>query len=109
MNAKNELLSILELREPIICAQIILGESGIYDEEDICRINLRLGYSEQDYAEFLRELDFTYDSGYGGQKLFGTVWLQNNAWLERGEYDGSEWWEYKSFPIVPTELYPSNL
>ena len=58
MNAKNELLSILELREPIICAQIILGESGIYDEEDICRINLRLGYSEQDYAEFFKGVGF---------------------------------------------------
>ena len=27
----------------------------------------------------------------------------NNWWLERHEYDGSEWWEYKQFPVKPEE------
>jgi hypothetical protein len=43
-------------------------------------------------------LDFEYDNGYGGQELFGYVVFKDNTWLERGEYDGSEWWEYQKCP-----------
>ena len=46
------------------------------------------------------QLDFTYDSGYGTQKLFGVVFFNNNTWLERGEYDGSEWWDYITTPTL---------
>ena len=108
MNARDELLKMIEGRPRIICAKITLNDLSFYDEDEIRRINLRLGYSEQDYAEFLRALDFEYNNGYGGQELFGKVWLQNNAWLERHEYDGSEWWEYKCFPSIPVELWSEN-
>lgn len=43
-----------------------------------------------------------YDNGYGGQaiaadlKVVGKDW-----WLERHEYDGAEWWEYKELPKKP--------
>ena len=43
-------------------------------------------------------LDFDYDSGYGLQELGGVVVFKDGSWLERGEYDGSEWWEYKKTP-----------
>lgn len=108
-NAKDELLKVLESKSPILCAQIILGRLEFDEEDDIRTINLKLGYSDQEYAEFLQALNFRYDSGLGRQHLFGKVWLQNNGWLERGEYDGSEWWDYKSFPEVPVELYPDGL
>lgn len=51
--------------------------------------------------EVLPGLDFDYDSGYGGQELFGHVWYTDGTWSERGEYDGSEWWEYKKCPEIP--------
>ena len=44
-------------------------------------------------------LDVDYDSGFGtfhidlNLKLVGDNW-----WLERHEYDGSEWWEFKKLP-----------
>lgn len=44
-----------------------------------------------------------YDNGYGGAeipmylKIVGDGW-----WLERAEYDGSEWWEYKEIPVRPS-------
>ena len=38
---------------------------------------------------FLNDLNFEYDSGYGGQELYGTVWFKDNTWAGRGEYDGS--------------------
>lgn len=46
----------------------------------------------------------TYDSGYGGQELFGCVWMDNGEWITRGEYDGSEWWEYHRVPEIDTKL-----
>jgi hypothetical protein len=46
----------------------------------------------------LPQLDFEYDSGYGGQELFGYIWYEDGTWSSRGEYDGSEWWEHVSRP-----------
>ena len=48
----------------------------------------------------IHDLDFTYDSGYGSQKLFGVVYFNDGTWLERGEYDGSEWWRYVTTPTL---------
>jgi hypothetical protein len=52
-----------------------------------------------DYQEFVKTFkDVDYDSGYGGQELFGVVVFKDNTWLERFEYDGSEYWDYKETP-----------
>lgn len=50
----------------------------------------------------LKEVD--YYSGYGMQIIYGYVWFKDGTWLERGEYDGSEWWEYKATPEIPEML-----
>ena len=45
-------------------------------------------------------LDVNYDDGFGGAEI--NMHLQligKDFWLERHEYDGSEWWEYKDLPI----------
>ena len=100
-NAKTELLEALKETSSIKCALI---SKGYYDwDEDKKKIVLKLSYSENDYEQFLKELDFEYDSGYGGQELYGTVWLEDNTWLSRGEYDGSEWWEHNVLPTIPEE------
>ena len=39
-----------------------------------------------------------YYNGFGGQELFGRILTNKNSWLERGEYDGSELWEYRTIP-----------
>ena len=54
---------------------------------------------------FFDSLDFSYNDGYGNQNLHGTVWLKDGTWLERAEYDGSEWWEHKKAPQIPNRLY----
>lgn len=57
-----------------------------------------------DVLGFKKAIDFFYDDGYGcaeineGLKIVGENW-----WLERHEYDGSEWWEYKEKPIFDTK------
>lgn len=52
-------------------------------------------------VEFFKLLaNANYDNGYGSaevaQDLVIVFW--DGTWLERYEYDGSEWWEHKSTP-----------
>lgn len=65
------------------------------------------------WADFEKFADFDYDSGYGGNEVAGgLVVVGDDWWLERGEYDGSEWWEFKRLPARPsdvTELRGSDL
>lgn len=98
-NAKKEMLDLLKGKD-IKCANSWL------DTHERRTIVLKVDYTAYDYERFLKELDFNYDSGYGGQKLFGTVWFKDNTWAERGEYDGFEWWERHSLPEIPKELFP---
>ena len=100
-NAKEELLELLEGNAKVKCATITNGDEWDEDKKDII---LKVGYSETEYSDFLKQLDFNYDSGYGGQNLFGTVWLEDDTWCTRGEYDGSEWWEHNQLPEIPSEL-----
>lgn len=51
-----------------------------------------------------------YDSGYGWQeidsslKVIGTGW-----WLEREEYDGSEWWRFCTVPLRSVQRHDPNV
>ena len=47
-------------------------------------------------------MNFEYDNGFGGQELYGTIWLKDGTWCTRGEYDGSEWWEHHERPDIIT-------
>lgn len=98
-NAKNEFLSEVKGKPTLKCASIRF-EIDYYDSKLIV---LKVGYSKKDYTKFLNELDFNYDSGYGSQKIFGLVWFEDNTWLKRSEYDGSEWWSYIQLPEIPME------
>ena len=43
-----------------------------------------------------------YDDGYGGVEIpMNLVVCGKDWWLERHEYDGAEWWEYKRQPQRP--------
>ena len=50
--------------------------------------------------EFDTLLNIEYDNGYGGQEIDGTILFNDNTWLSRGEYDGSEWWQYNKCPTI---------
>lgn len=98
-NAKQELLDILVDTAKIKCA--FIEYETIFN--DSSKYILKLNYSEKEYNDFLNSLNFNYYNGYGGQELFGTVWLEDGTWFERGEYDGSEWWEHNKLPEIPNE------
>ena len=54
------------------------------------------------WEDFAKQANFEYDSGYGGVEIpADLVVVGDNWWLERAEYDGSEWWEFKTIPVEP--------
>ena len=109
-NAKEELIKTLKGTKSIVkCATIRCERHSYWDDHDNYKrsesIYLIEGYTPTEYEEFLQKLDFEYDAGYGGQELYGLVWLmEENTWLERGEYDGSEWWNFQECPPIPKSL-----
>ena len=51
--------------------------------------------------DFEREANREYDSGFGSNEVArDLVIVGKDWWLERGEYDGSEWWEFKRIPTL---------
>jgi len=107
-NAKQEFVRALREKNPK-CAEIVytacsLWAMGDEDGPEPKKLFLRVGHTWEEFEEFLNQLDFDYDSGYGGQELFGTVWFHDGTWMGRGEYDGSEWWEHYMMPQIPEHL-----
>lgn len=48
--------------------------------------------------------DKTYDSGYGGQEVAKDLLIVGKDWwMERYEYDGSESWDFKRYPLKPSD------
>ena len=101
MNAKTEMLELIEGKQ-IKCATVKISID--WSGEKPRAIDLKVDYSKQEYAVFLKQLDVEYDDGYGSQELFGTVWFNDNTWADRHEYDGSEYWNMQSLPDIPKEL-----
>ena len=91
MNAKEELIEHVADKE-VTFVSIVFTKYNIND------ITSELIVIKGKLEEVLPLLDFEYNNGYGGQELFGYIWYTDGTWSERGEYDGSEWWEYKKSP-----------
>jgi len=66
--------------------------------DDIDYLAIKLNSIEVNDISKLDRLATRYGNGYGRQELFGIVVFKDSSWLERGEYDGAEWWEYKKTP-----------
>ena len=57
------------------------------------------------WENFKKIADVYYEEGYGSAKVAQDLLIVgDNWWLERGEYDGSEWWEFKQPPKEPNEI-----
>jgi hypothetical protein len=57
------------------------------------------------WEQFAKLADNTYDSGFGRQEVAeDLVVVGDDFWLERHEYDGFEWWEYKTLPRTTGEF-----
>ena len=61
------------------------------------------------WDDFVSQANRRYDDGYGGTIVEDDLQIVGkNWWLERHEYDGSEWWEFKSLPKKPKEYKKFN-
>lgn len=104
MNVKKEFISHLEKiqknNKEVISAIIVL-KSFLYTD---LKIVLNLNYSDSEYNNFLKALNFEYNNGYGTQEIYGYIWYNDGTWSERYEYDGSEWWSYKKCPSFNDKL-----
>lgn len=100
-NAKEELLDAVKYTAKIKCA--LIKQYDYKHNKFLENIILKTNHSKMDYEQFLEDLDFEYDSGYGLQELYGIIWLEDGSWFSRGEYDGSEWWERNVLPTIPAE------
>lgn len=59
-----------------------------------------------DWKHFSEIANTEYDNGYGGTKIdMELLIVGEDFWLERHEYDGSEWWEFKQMPKKPNKTY----
>ena len=83
--------------------------------DDIDYINIPENYNNERFSdiEYTTVFDFSkfeefankigdYDDGYGSAEVpEGTeIIFKDKSWLSRGEYDGSEWWNYNACPPI---------
>lgn len=48
-----------------------------------------------------------YNAGFGAQHVATDLVLVGDGWwIERSEYDGSEWWEFKTIPTEKAKVVP---
>lgn len=77
-------------------------------KDDVCWIGDGNGYCDWDY--FAANANFKYDGGFGAEFINrDLVVVGKDWWLERHEYDGSEWWEYKKLPEIPNKSQRNNV
>lgn len=85
------------LEETIKC----LEENG-KRQEDVLWVGSR-SYAFESWEDFAKIASKTdYSAGYGAEEIAtDLVVVGFDFWLERHEYDGSEWWEFKEIPAKP--------
>lgn len=61
------------------------------------------GITKENFEQVAKKSE--YYSGFGSAKVAeDLVIVGDDWWLERHEYDGSEWWEYKEMPKQINEI-----
>ena len=67
------------------------------EEQDVLFIGTKGGKHRVDIAGFKKIANFEYDGGFGAAEIPQdlVVYFKDKTHLERAEYDGSEWWEYR--------------
>lgn len=95
INAKDEFLKFIEdVGGNGVEAANLEGEKGE-------KYTLYPNYTNEELKVFLKQLDFSYDHGYGAQYIDGTIFFNDGTWAERLEYDGAECWDHKIKPPLP--------
>lgn len=107
-NAQAEFLTAIGDQTQVRAAYFSWGDNWD-DNETKDEFFLVPGYNPAQWEAALNYLNRMYDSGFGGQQLFGTIWGIHQDWWERGEYDGSEWWCYMHYPRLEDNFSPADM
>lgn len=66
---------------------------------------IRKGDEMAGIADFKQAANREYDNGFGGANVSENLFIVGRDWwLERAEYDGSEWWAFKKKPAKPKKV-----
>ena len=99
MNALNELINKCDecwkSLEDIDYWWVWYEDEYRHIDDNICIFN---SDSIEIMKKFLEDNYSNYDDWYWWQELYGEIVFKDRTWLERWEYDWSEWWEYKKCP-----------
>lgn len=79
-----------------------IKESG-HSIKDVHFIGSKDGKYSITWQEFEQLADIEYDNGYGAPEVATDLIIQftDRSYLQRNEYDGSEWWSYpKPLPLL---------
>ena len=78
---------------------ILLSNNKTFD--DVLFVGDGSTHTKMTVKEFLEHANVEYNDGYGLEDInTNLILVGKDFWLERHEYDGSEWWEYKSMPNI---------
>lgn len=95
MTNRSHLRNFLE--ETIKCLQ----DNGKSPSEVLWVGDRLIGYFTWD--DFKDVANIEYDPGFGSAEINDQIIIVgDNWWMERQEYDGSEWWEFKTLPQKPS-------
>ena len=79
-------------------------------ESDVAWVGSYDGEHAISWEAFKAVANIEYNAGYGGQEIACdlVVVFSDGSWLERSEYDGSEWWDHRRTPIKKATAKPFN-
>lgn len=61
------------------------------------------------WKDFENIANIDYDKGFGNPEINEELMIVGgNWWMERHEYDGSEWWEFKRMPRKGKDYIPES-
>ena len=78
----------------------VLRENGKSEEDVLWCGSEEFGWFT--WEDFKELADFEYCNDYGLQEIASDLLVVGkDFWLERHQYDGAEWWEFKTLPKKP--------
>ena len=82
-------------------------ENGV-SPDDVLYVFNSFGYCSQE--EFEKLASFDYNNGYGLVAIdLNLIVRGSDWWLERAEYDGSEWWKFCTMPLRSIQRHDPNV
>lgn len=87
----------------------VLAENGVSYLDILWVGNKSCWFTWEQFDNLARAMN--YDNGFGGAEVSeDLIVVGKDFWLIRGEYDGSEWWEFLKYPERPeNHIDPESL